>query len=620
VALKVIHKLGLGFGLVLCLFVGVGLVSYVNLQEQREASVWHDHTYEVIEHILLVENFLKDAETGQRGYLLTGKTEYLEPYEQGVGNVSIEIEHLQELTKDNPKQQNQIEKLQVLTEKKINEMQETIGLMNDDNKEAALALVSSDKGKKTMDRIRDKIASMQNEEKRLLQERGKRLQTSENNTKRTIVYGTGLSFMIVLLASFLISRTITVPLNMLVEGTKKLSEGIYFRVAGISPGGEFGVLAKSFNFMVDNLESKEKLLSTQKRRLSDIIIGTNVGTWEWNIQTGEVAFNERWAGIIGYTLKELAPISIKTWEKYSHPDDFKKSENLLKKHFKKKLDYYECEARMRHKNGEWVWVLDRGKVSAWSEDGKPILMSGTHQDIDKRKKADIKEQQLVQEKKKFISMASHELRTPLTGIKEAVNLVSNEKAGKITKPQKKLLSLAEQSIERLSRLVNDVLSFQKLDSDKTQLNFEKNDINEVVRETYNIMKSQAINKDICFNIDVEENIPKITFDRDKILQVLVNLISNAIKFTDKGRVKIKTEIKDNTVYVKVSDTGPGIKREDVDKLFRSFTQLDTTKDKRAGGTGLGLAISSQIIEKHHGKIWVESEFGKGSTFIFVLPI
>lgn len=129
----------------------------------------------------------------------------------------------------------------------------------------------------------------------------------------------------------------------------------------------------------------EEILKKERERLSGILKGTNAGTWEWNIQTGETIFNERWADIIGYSLEELAPITIITWINAVHPDDLKISRELLEKHFKGELDYYECEARMKHKNGSWIWVLDRGKVISWTDDGKPLVMMGTHQDINNRK-------------------------------------------------------------------------------------------------------------------------------------------------------------------------------------------------------------------------------------------
>jgi diguanylate cyclase (GGDEF)-like protein/PAS domain S-box-containing protein len=132
-------------------------------------------------------------------------------------------------------------------------------------------------------------------------------------------------------------------------------------------------------------------------RTESVIEGTQVGTWEWNIQTGETDFNEKWAQIIGYTLAELAPISIKTWEKFAHPDDLKQSDELLGRHFAGELPNYEYESRMKHKDGHWVWVLDRGRVITRSSDGKPLKMFGTHQDISDRKRVEM----LVQEQSYF---------------------------------------------------------------------------------------------------------------------------------------------------------------------------------------------------------------------------
>ena len=160
----------------------------------------------------------------------------------------------------------------------------------------------------------------------------------------------------------------------------------YVYLTPIILNGITRILATSIN--ITELKKMQKNLSKERSRLAGIIEGTNVGTWEWNVQTGETIFNERWANMIGYTLEELQPVSIKTWEKLAHPDDFKKSAELIERHFKKELDSYEFESRMKHKDGSWVWVFDRGKVISWTTDGKPLLMMGTHMDINDRKKAE----------------------------------------------------------------------------------------------------------------------------------------------------------------------------------------------------------------------------------------
>jgi PAS domain S-box-containing protein len=129
-------------------------------------------------------------------------------------------------------------------------------------------------------------------------------------------------------------------------------------------------------------------LTRERERLGHILEGTNVGTWEWNVQTGEVHCNERWASMIGYTLQELSPLTLQTWRAHSHQHDFKRSTQRVRQHFLGQLDYYECEMRMRHRNGHWVWVLERGRVSSWTFDGRPATMAGTQMDISTRKQAE----------------------------------------------------------------------------------------------------------------------------------------------------------------------------------------------------------------------------------------
>jgi signal transduction histidine kinase len=236
-----------------------------------------------------------------------------------------------------------------------------------------------------------------------------------------------------------------------------------------------------------------------------------------------------------------------------------------------------------------------------------------------RKKAEKKIKEAVETKSEFLSMVSHELRTPLTAMKESVSIVLDEMAGEINDEQKDCLDIAKRNIDRLSRLINDVLDFQKLESGKMKFNMKAGNINEVVEQVYQTMVSST-KEGINLVIDLEDNLPKVNFDADKITQVLTNLVSNAIKFTEKGNVTMKTIRGENIIHVLVSDTGCGIKKEDEPKLFRKFEQLSIGGERKTGGTGLGLAICKEIIEQHRGKIWAESELNKGSTFHFVLPI
>ncbi len=241
-------------------------------------------------------------------------------------------------------------------------------------------------------------------------------------------------------------------------------------------------------------------------------------------------------------------------------------------------------------------------------------------DATAKREAEKKLQESMKLKSDFVSLVSHELRTPLTAMKEGLALVVDGTTGPLNDDQKEFLGIAKRNVDRLARLINDVLDLQKLEGGKLSLNLALNDINEVVKEVYKAMGKMVKGKDLTVELKLAEGLPKVMFDRDKIIQVMTNIINNAIKFTDKGKVIISTSKEPNAVAVSIRDTGPGIREGDIPRLFQRFEQLEKGTERKPGGTGLGLAISKEIIEIHGGKIWVESVFGEGTTFFFNLPI
>jgi len=223
-------------------------------------------------------------------------------------------------------------------------------------------------------------------------------------------------------------------------------------------------------------------------------------------------------------------------------------------------------------------------------------------------------------KSDFTSTVSHELRTPLAAIKESIAIVLDETAGKLEDKQKEFLIISKRNVDRLTRLINDLLDFQKMESGRQTFNFEENDINSIIRDTVKEMAPLAANKDLTFSLELADRLPKTKIDKDKIAQVLINLIGNAVKYTDAGSVTVSTSHTADSVVISVKDTGIGIKKEDLHKLFEQFSQIESISDRRVGGTGLGLAISKKIVDAHSGRIWVDSVPGKGSTFSFSLPL
>jgi PAS domain S-box-containing protein len=215
-----------------------------------------------------------------------------------------------------------------------------------------------------------------------------------------------------------------------------------------SETNQFTVVVEFVRNITERVNNREELVS-QKNRLENIIEGTNAGTWEWNVQTGETIFNERWAEIIGYTLDEISPVSIETWVKYAHPDDLRKSNELLEKHLNGEIEHYTCECRMKHKDGHWVWVLDKGKVISWTEDGRPLWVFGTHQDITERKNREAR----IQALKEDLEAAEEEIRASNEELRD-----KNKKLEKQKEELQQAFDKLEESETRFKNLFHDNLA------------------------------------------------------------------------------------------------------------------------------------------------------------------
>jgi signal transduction histidine kinase len=241
-------------------------------------------------------------------------------------------------------------------------------------------------------------------------------------------------------------------------------------------------------------------------------------------------------------------------------------------------------------------------------------------DVTDRKRAEEELKEAMEMKAQFISTVSHELRTPMTAIREAVIIVQDEIAGKLNKDQKHFLDIAKRNIDRLARLIDDVLDFQKLNAGKMKFNLQENNMATLAEEAYTTMQPHAAKNKVDLALELEPQLPAVVCDSDRIMQVLTNLISNAVKFTPEGgRVLLSAQRRDDLLAIKVSDTGYGIPKEDLPKLFNRFFRVQRP-GKEIKGTGLGLAIVSKIVTGHGGRIEVESELDKGTTFTVLLPL
>ncbi len=236
-------------------------------------------------------------------------------------------------------------------------------------------------------------------------------------------------------------------------------------------------------------------------------------------------------------------------------------------------------------------------------------------DITERKK-------LEQLKDEFVSTVSHELRTPLTVIREGVSQVLDGILGETTEDQKNFLSISLQAIDRLGRIINDLLDISKIEADKLELKLDFINIGQILKDiTADLSPFQMRAKDK--GLVLKANLPlqrvELYADKDKLTQVFTNLIGNAMKFTEKGSVEISVIDQADEIECHVTDTGRGIAQDDIPNVFGKFQQFGRANGPGEKGTGLGLAISKGLVEMHHGQIWLKSELGKGTTFIFTIP-
>lgn len=238
------------------------------------------------------------------------------------------------------------------------------------------------------------------------------------------------------------------------------------------------------------------------------------------------------------------------------------------------------------------------------------------------KKQNKKLKKLYEAQKDFTLMVSHELRTPLAAMRMAVDFVMKESAGGINAKQKDLLGKASNSAGRLNRIIDDILEFSRLEFDVIHIKVRPNRIDKLIEEVVLSQEPVARGKGIDIKTEPDRGIGKVSFDRDRITQVLNNLINNAIKFTTSGGVTIKCKVDKSAgkVIVSVIDTGIGIHKENIPELFKKFKRFADVSKNREKGTGVGLAICKAIIDQHGGRIWAESKFGSGSSFHFSLAI
>nr|WP_321496695.1 ATP-binding protein [uncultured Methanolobus sp.] len=382
------------------------------------------------------------------------------------------------------------------------------------------------------------------------------------------------------------------------------------------------------------LDKKEALLAKEiaeyslfksEERLKLAMEVSGQGFWDWDMDTDKVYFSQGWYSMFGYDPGEL-PETFDAWKSILHPEDRDVVLSRLLDNLRHR-EIFQMDFRMCSKNGEWIWVTGHGKPFDIDENNVPHRAIGTCIDITDQKlaeqqmlKAKMAAEEANQYKNELLANITHELKTPLSSVIGFSDVLLDGMPGQLNNDQKEYLSIINRSGSRLLELVNRMLDISMIESGKMDLSYESFNPDYVLSIVLKRTSSMAAKKNICMNSVIEPGFEEIIADADKVTEMLYNIVENSIKFTHEGgRISISVKGNGGNVYFAVSDTGIGIKQEDMERIFEPFVQVDGSATRKHGGVGLGLMLVREYAKMHNGEVTVESEYGKGSTFTLKLP-
>lgn len=370
-------------------------------------------------------------------------------------------------------------------------------------------------------------------------------------------------------------------------------------------------------------------LRESERRWQYALSGATDGVWDWDLVTNDVFFSPRWLSMLGYGPTEL-PHHLSTFLKLMHPEDGAAVDAKIKDHIAGRVDQYSAEFRVRHKDSTWRWILARGRILRFTDDGKPWRFMGTHVDITAQRRQaqqlrDAKElaESATRAKAAFLANMSHEIRTPMNIISTTAHLLQQTT---LDEEQNELLGLVHNATQGLLGIVTDVLDLSKIESGHLQLEKIPFSLAQLSTNVVGGHRLAANGKGIELRCDLDEGLPEMVLgDPTRLQQILGNLLSNAIKFTDRGHVDLRieplnAEADGNQIRFSVTDTGIGIPEEVSQAIFLAFQQAEDSTTRRFGGTGLGLSICRHLVDGMGGHLRLSSKVDEGSCFSFELEL
>lgn len=533
----------------------IGYTSVQSIQDLRAASREVERTQDIITDLEILFSELKEAETGSRGFVITGSERYLDNFRRVPGQVEAVLERLRRSIRS-PESVEMLERLQPLVAQRLRMVEELIEVRRTKGLEAAKEIVLSGRGRKVMDRAREEIESLEIDQRRLLAARLAQANARGRSAAVVAVFGGFVSCALLLAAAVMIGRRLRAERRLAKE------------------------LESFFTLSVDLL-----VISDHQGRFQRI--------------------NESWTRTLGWSFKDLTS---KPFLEFVHPEDREKTIKEMES-LGQGRPTSAFENRYLCRDGSYKTLLWTGFPG-----GEKIY--AVARDVTEERALDAVREQVNHH-------VNHELRSPVSALGLAVGMMKDELPKDCSETLRTAIEVAIRSVDHLSRMITDLVEVTRAETGKLSINPETFDLTKAAGELVVSMKPSAAAKSLGLSLAAPPGTLPVHADPTRVRQVLANLIDNAFKFTPSGGqvvVSVEPDPDDETMRrVAVSDTGQGLTSEEVGRIFDRLYQTANIARKGMKGLGLGLFICRELVERQGGRIWVESEKGKGSVFLFTLP-
>lgn len=409
-----------------------------------------------------------------------------------------------------------------------------------------------------------------------------------------VVKAMTFGLLVAVLLSFLLSKTITTPIENIRTRAQMVAAGDFSHRLDIQSNDEIGELTATFNHMADRLHDTLEEIQGERDKLGTIFLHMTDGVTAFNAEGKLIHMNPTAENLLGATFQEDAHFN-DVFEGIDAPTPIAAGEQ----------GFVQMELE---RMGRTLSVL----FAPYGENERGII--AVIHDITEQRKLD-------EARREFIANVSHELRTPLTNVKSYTETLIDAAGELPTDTEVKFLSVIAGETDRMTRIVKDLLTLSKLDCGKMDLHFHRFSMQHMVESVYNAMVLEAGNNGLELTLNIQGKMPDMNGDRERLEQVVINILSNAVKYTPSGgHIVLSAARRDEGhVMIRVKDDGMGIPKDDIPRLFERFYRVDKARSRAKGGSGLGLAIAKEMVEAHHGTIYLESQLDEGTTVTVVLP-